>query len=165
MQAKTREESIEQVAEIVKDITIAMLVTLDADGRPRSRPMSTQRTPFDGTLWFCTSRDSDAAGDIEREPRINLAYASSGSERYLSVTGSAEVVDDRAQARALWSPILRAWFDSPDDPDLRLIRVDVEHAEYWDTPGGKVASLFALVKGALTGDGGSMQSDVGSVSM
>ncbi len=81
------------------------------------------------------------------------------------MSGSAKVVDDRAKARELWNPILRAWFESADDPDLRLIHVDVEHAEYWDTPGGKVASLFALVKGAITGDGGDMESDVGSVSM
>lgn len=165
MQATTREESIEKVADIIKDITITMLVTLDARGLPRSRPMTTQKTPFDGTLWFFTSRDAEAAHDIQRAPNVNLAYASTGSESYLSVTGSAEVVEDRAKAQELWNPILKAWFEGPDDPMLRLIRVDVEHAEYWDTPGGKVASLFALVKGAITGDGGDMNSDVGSVSM
>lgn len=165
MQATTREESIEKVADIIKDIMITMLVTLDAHGHPRSRPMTTQKTPFDGTLWFFTSRDAETVHDIQREPRVNLAYASTGSESYLSVTGTAQVVEDRAKARELWSPLLKSWFEGPDDPMLRLIRVDVEHAEYWDTPGGKVASLFALVKGAITGDGGDMHSDVGSVSM
>lgn len=165
MQTTTREESIEKVADIIKDITIAMLVTLDAGGTPRSRPMGTQQTPFDGTLWFFTSRDSEKVDDITREPRVNLAYASTGSESYLSVSGRAQVVDDRERAHDLWNPILKAWFDGPDDPELRLIRVDVEHAEYWDTPGGKIASLFSLVKGAITGDGENMNSDVGSVSM
>ncbi len=165
MQTKTREESIETVADIIKDITIAMLVTVDSAGRLHSRPMGTQKTPFDGTLWFFTAADSETVSDIERDPHVNLAYASTGSESYLSVTGHAQVVDDRAAARELWNPILRAWFDSPDDPNLRLIRVDVEHAEYWDTPGGKIASLFSLVKGAITGDGAHMNSDVGSVSM
>ncbi|MEP7380954.1 MAG: pyridoxamine 5'-phosphate oxidase family protein [Gemmatimonadota bacterium] len=165
MQTKTREESIETVADIIKDITIAMLVTLDAEGRPHSRPMGTQKTPFDGTLWFFTSSDSEKVSDINRNPHVNLAYASTGSESYLSVTGRAQVVDDRVKARELWNPILRAWFESADDPDLRLIRVEVEHAEFWDTPGGKIASLFSLVKGAITGDGEKMNSDVGRVSM
>lgn len=165
MQTKTREESIETVADIIRDITVAMLVTLDAGGNPRSRPMGTQETPFDGTLWFFTSRDSEKVDDITRDPRVNVAYASTGSESYLSVSGRAQVVNDRVLARDLWSPILKAWFDGPDDPDLRLIRIDVEHAEYWNTPGGKIASLFSLVKGAITGDGERMNRDAGSLSM
>ena len=81
------------------------------------------------------------------------------------MSGRAQVVNDRVRARDLWSPILKAWFDGPDDPDLRLIRIDVEHAEYWNTPGGKIASLFSLVKGAITGDGERMNRDAGSLSM
>ena len=33
-----------------------------------------------------------------------------------------------------------------------LLRVDVEQAEYWDTPGGKVASLISFAKTKLTGE-------------
>ncbi|MBK6487289.1 MAG: pyridoxamine 5'-phosphate oxidase family protein [Gemmatimonadetes bacterium] len=165
MQQTTREDAIEKVATLISDIRIAMLVTMDANGRPRSRPMMTQPTEFDGTLWFFSSSEAEMVREIAHEPHVNLAYASTASESYLSVSGSAQVVDDRARARELWSPLLRGWFDSPEDPLLRLIRIDVEEAEYWDTPGGKVASLFSLLKGAITGDSGDNNADVGRVAL
>ena len=150
---------IEKINELVKDIDIAMLVTMDAHGVPRSRPMGTQRVPFDGTLWFLTAEESLKVKEIRSDPRVNVSYASTGSASYLSVSGSAAVVNDRALIEKFWNPFLRAWFEGPDDPSIRLIRVDVHEAEYWDTPGGRVASLISLVKGAITGNGENMNTD------
>lgn len=155
----TREEGVEKIAELVKDIRTAMLVTLDAQGFPKGRPMGTSSEPFDGSLWFFTDKDSHNVHEIGANPRVSVAYASPSSESYLSLTGSAEVVDDRPRIARLWNPLLRAWFEGPNDPSIRLIRVDVYEAEYWDTPGGKVASLISLVKGAITGNGENMNSD------
>ncbi len=159
MDTITRSEGIEKIAELIKDLRIAMLVTLDDQGRPSARPMATQETPFDGTLWFFTSVTSGKVHDVVNNPRVNVVYANSSAESYLSVSGRASIVDDRHRMRDLWTPFLRAWFENADDPDLRLLRVDVEDAEYWDTPGGKIASLISLVKGAITGNGENMQSD------
>lgn len=151
----TRQEGIEKVAELVKEIRTAMLVTTDVNGAPRSRPMATQSTPFDGTLWFFTADDSGKIHDLEHSDRVNVTYASK-SESYLSVMGRAEVVHDPALIHAMWSPMLKAWFEGPDDPRLCLLRVNVDEAEYWDTPGGRVVSLLLLVKGAITGKGDDM---------
>ena len=79
-----------------------------------------------------------------------MAYAS-GNETYVSLSGKAEIVKDAAKTHELWNPLMRAWFESADDPSIRLVRVDAESAEYWDTPGGKLASLISLVKSAVTG--------------
>jgi general stress protein 26 len=148
----TRQQGIEKIAEIVKEIPTAMLVTMDKSGAPRSRPMATQSAPFDGTLWFFTADDSGKIDDLDRDDRVNVAYASK-SESYLSVSGRAEVVRDRALIHEMWSPLLKSWFEGPDDPRLCLLRVDAEEAEYWDTPGGRVVSFLLLVKGAITGKG------------
>ncbi len=144
-------DGITKVAELIKDIRMAMLVTIDDAGRPRSRPMQTQQVEFDGTIWFFTDVQSDRVAEITANPRVNVAYASS-SESYVSVTGMAEIVQDPARTHELWNPLLRAWFDSADDPRIRLVRVDAESAEYWDTPGGKIASLISLVRSAVTGN-------------
>ena len=112
--------------------------------------MQTQKVEFDGTVWFFTDVQSDKVSELKANPRVNVAYASS-SESYVSLTGEATVVQDIAKTHELWNPLLRAWFESADDPRIRLIRVDAESAEYWDTPGGKVASLISLVKSAVTG--------------
>lgn len=154
----TRGESIEKIAELLKDIRVAMLVTQDEAGLVRSRPMWTQDAPFDGTVWFLTPADSSAAADITNEPRVNLAYANASAESYLSASGQALILNDRDKIREFWSPMLKAWWDGPDDPSIRVIRVDVEQVEYWDTPGGKLVSLFQLAKGMVTGDHG-QQSD------
>lgn len=146
----TDRDGIRKVAELIKDIRLAMLVTIDDRGRPQSRPMQTQDVEFDGTIWFFTDVQSDKVAEITANPRVNVAYASS-SERYVSVTGMAAIVQDPARTHELWNPLLRAWFDSADDPRIRLVRIDAESAEYWDTPGGKVASLISLVKSAVTG--------------
>ncbi len=161
---ETHAEGVKKIAEIIKDIRIAMLVTIDVRGIPNSRPMATQGDDFRGTLWFFTDRDSPKVRDIANNPYVNIVYEKTAAESYLSMVGKAEIDDDRDRMRAMWSPWMKAWFDSAEDPDLCLIRVTVEEAEYWDTPGGKVASLISLVKGAVTGDPGDLTSDHGRVS-
>ena len=112
--------------------------------------MQTQDVEFDGTVWFFTDVNSEKVAEIKANPQVNVAYASS-NERYVSLMGRAEIVQDAARTHELWNPLLRAWFESADDPRIRLIKVDAESAEYWDTPGGKIASLISLVKSAVTG--------------
>ncbi len=159
MTAPTRDEGIEAIRDIIKSIRIAMLITIDEQGRPKGRPMAIQQAPFDGTLWFFTAADSPKVADIVRNRRVNVSCASTSAESYLSMSGEAEVVNDRSMIHELWSPFLRPWFDSADDPSIRLLRVSVDEAEYWDTPGGKVASLLHLAKAVITGTEGSMGSN------
>ncbi len=159
MKSMTRPERIKKIEDLVKDIRVAMLVTMNEEGHARSRPMWTQEAPFDGTLWFLTSRGCRKVQEIEGNPRVNIGYASPSSESYVSVSGRAEVLNDRARIKEFWSPMLKAWFDGPEDPEIRVLRVDVEDAEYWDTPGGKVGSLISLAKRVLSGDNDSIDDD------
>ncbi|WP_411834734.1 pyridoxamine 5'-phosphate oxidase family protein [Pseudoxanthomonas mexicana] len=130
------QENIRKLADLIKGIDIAMLTTTSADGRLVSRPLATQEVEFDGDLWFATSADSHKVAEIRANPRVNVAYASRDRNDYVSVSGLAQVVDDRARTAQLWTPAMKAFFPGgPDDPDLRLIRVAVESAEYWDGPG------------------------------
>ena len=125
------DDAVRKIAEMIKGIRTAMLVTNTEGGVPRSRPMSTQDVDFDGTVWFFTGVDTRKAQEIARNPTVAVTYASSGKETYVSLTGRAELVDDRARIREYWNPFLKAWFDAPDDPSLRLLKVDISEAEYW----------------------------------
>ncbi len=147
----TVSEGVHRIAELIKDIRTAMLVTMDASGRPRSRPMATQDAEFDGTAWFLTDIDSAKVFEIARNPVVAVTYASPGKESYVSLTGQAEILNDRDRIQKFWNTFMKAWWEGPEDPRIRVLKVDVEQAEYWDTPGGKVASLIALVKSAVTG--------------
>jgi general stress protein 26 len=148
----THDEAIKKLAELIADTRVAMFTTRAADGTLRSRPMATQQTPFDGVLWFLTGRRTDKTVEIEHEAEVNVAYARPDDQEYVSVSGRAHVVDDRAQARELWNPLHKAWFpQGVDDPDLRLIRVDVTGAEYWDASSSAMVHLIGFAKAVATG--------------
>jgi len=147
-----RDEQIKKLAEMIKDIDFAMLTTIAEDGTLHSRPMSTQRVEFDGDLWFFTRASAPKVGEIEREHQVNVSYAKPEDQRYISVSGRAVVVRDRAKIEELWSPVLKAWFpEGPEDPDLALLKVSAERAEYWDSPSSAVAHAISFVKAIVTG--------------
>jgi general stress protein 26 len=147
-----RDEAIAKLGSLIKDIRVAMLTTADPDGNLHSRPMATQTTDFDGILWFFTRADAPKVGEIDREHRVNVSYADAHKQHYVSVSGQARLVRDPAKNKELWNPLYKAWFpDGLDDPALALLRVDVERAEYWDSPSSKVVLLVGSVKALATG--------------
>lgn len=147
-----RGEGVSKLAELIKDIEFAMLTTVEEDGSLRSRPMATQEAEFDGNLWFFTRASTPKVGEVEREQHVNVAYAAPDAQRYVSVSGRARVVRDRAKLEELWTPVLKAWFpEGLDDPDIALLKVTVDHAEYWDAPSSKVAHAIGLIKAVATG--------------
>ena len=146
-----RIESIEKLRSLIKEIDFCMLTTMDA-GYLRSRPMSTQKFEFDGDLWFFTSDQTHKIQEIERDNRVNVSYSEPEENRYISVSGGAEIVKDRAKIEELWDPILTAWFPKGlDDPTLCLLKVEVEKAEYWESPVGALVQLAGFVKALVTG--------------
>ena len=149
---KKPEDSVAKLRELIKDIKIAMLTTVEADGSLRSRPMGTQQTEFDGDLWFFTGKSSGKVTEIQHNQQVNLSFAEPGDNRYVSVSGRAELVDDRSKEKELWNPFIKAWFPKGlDDPDLTLLKIKVEAAEYWDAPSSTMVNLVGFAKAVLTG--------------
>jgi general stress protein 26 len=156
---QSRQEAMDRLGDLIQGIRTAMLTTMGPVGYPRSRPMATLAADFSGTIWFFTSVNSRKVGEIGQTPQVAVTYSSPGKESYVALTGEAAVVEDSARAHAMWNPLHKAWFTGPDDPTLRLVRIDVHEAEYWDTPGGKIASFLQLAKAAITGDRKDMEDD------
>ena len=106
----------------------------------------------DDTLWFFMSRSGDPVDDLATEPTVNLSYADTSNDRFVSVSGQARVVENKAKAQALWSPLAQAWFSGGvDDPDLALIEVKIVHAHYWNVTESKITQLYQMAKAAITG--------------
>lgn len=123
----------EKLREFIKDISVAMLVTVTPDGALRSRPMVTEQVSADGELWFFLSEDSEAAHDLAEEQGVNVSYAKPESDHYVSVTGQASLVKDRKKLQELWDTELTRYFPNGlEDPQLTLLCVRIETAEYWD---------------------------------
>jgi general stress protein 26 len=144
-------EAVDKLGKLIKDIRFAMLTTVDEQGVLRSRPMATQQVEFDGDLWFFTRVDTAKVEDVRQYRQVNVSYAEPDDQRYVSVMGSAEVLDDREKMAELWNPAFKAFFpDGLGDPRLRLIKVSVSEAEYWDSP-NKVATAIGFVKSLISG--------------
>jgi general stress protein 26 len=150
--AQTTQGDTEKLAGLIHGIRVAMLTSVEDDGTLRSRPMMTQKTAFDGTLWFFTREHSAKAHEIGRDQHVCLSYGSPDDDRYVSVSGLGSVIQDRAQAEKLWNPLYKAWFAKGlDDPELALLKVKVTRAEYWDVKSGKMLQLVGFAKALLTG--------------
>ena len=143
-------DPVETLREKIKDMRMVMLSTI-SNGRIVTRPMATQEIDSDGTLRFLTGAESNKVDELESDPRVGLAYSDHGAESYVSVAGTARVTNDRALIKKSWNPLLKAWFDGPDDPDIRVIEVRPKTAEYWTTSGGKFVSLASVFVSAVTG--------------
>ena len=153
MDARTDESAKKKVFELIGDAGVAMMATRTPDGGMHSRPMVAQQKEFDGDLWFFSWADSRKIQELKREPRVLLDYSEPKNQNYVSISGRAEVMRDTAKAKELWSEPLRTWFpEGPDDPNLTLIKVNVESAEHWDSPSSTMLHAYGYLKALATGE-------------
>ncbi|PJJ60579.1 pyridoxamine 5'-phosphate oxidase family protein [Hymenobacter chitinivorans] len=144
---------VTKLVERIKDIKIAMMTTVEPSGELHSRPMYTHEPEADGTLWFFTERDSAKIDEVQQEQHVNLGYSKPDQNLYVSISGTATVVNDRQKIKDLWSEGLRAWFPKgSDDPNISLLRVDISRGEYWDQPSNVLVRAFGYVKAVTTGE-------------
>lgn len=150
---KQANDELQKVAELIGDIKFAMLTTQEADGKLRSRPLSTLQIDAQGQLWFFTSISSPKMNEIAHNNNVSVNYAHPDKQDYVSISGAASVVRDREKMKQLWTPWIKPWFpEGLDDPDLVLLKVTVEEAEYWDAPGSAIVRAYGLAKALVTGN-------------
>jgi general stress protein 26 len=153
-QSTYRQQHLEKLDELIKNIRIAMLTTLEEDGSLRSRPMAAPQMAFQGELWFFTLADAPSMVESQHHHQVNVSFADVEHQDYVSISGTASLVRDRQKMEELWSPWFSVWFPQGlKDPNLALLKVDVEKAEYWDAPSSTMVHLYGVVKAALTGKG------------
>lgn len=152
MSTEEKPDHIKKISELIKDIKFAMLTTVDETGSLRSRPMAVQNTEFDGELWFFTKATAPKVDEVEHEHHVNVSFSHPEDQSYVSISGQAKLVRDAKKNHDLWTPAMKAWFpDGPDDPEVALLQVTAEKAEYWDTPHSVVVHAVGFVKATLTG--------------
>ncbi|HEX8583970.1 MAG TPA: pyridoxamine 5'-phosphate oxidase family protein [Allosphingosinicella sp.] len=139
-----------RVWEMMSKIRFCMFSTLDEE-EIRSRPMAAHPEPDQGSIYFLTDADSAKDEDVEARPQVNLAFADAGSHSYVSVVGRAAVSNDREKIKELFNTPAKAWWDSPEDPAIRVLKVTPLEAEYWDSP-GKVRAMIRMAAAAAFSD-------------
>jgi general stress protein 26 len=144
--SKQKSRDLARLAALVRQMQVGMLTTLEADGSLRSRPLQTVEVDAEGRLWFFTEAHSPKSERAEAaDHQVNLSYADPRDRDFASISGTARVVRDPERMRALWTPRLERWFPRGlEDPDLALLEVRIDKAEYWDEPRDENVKIATL---------------------
>ena len=141
-------EESDRAWQLMDQIGFCMLASLDGESI-HSRPMMAHVKRDEHAIYFLTDVHSHKDDEIDRNPHVNLAFADTGGQKYLSVTGRAVVSDDREKIRELWATPAKAWWDNPDDPSIRVLKVVPQDAQYWEGA-GSLASYIKLIAAAVS---------------
>jgi general stress protein 26 len=145
-------EGMKKIGELIHEIHFCMMTTVAADGSIDSRPMATQKTEFDGTVWFLTPHESGKVGEIEQDSHVSLIYADPSNQSYVTAKGRASVSRDKAKIHELWNPMYKAWFpEGEDDPRIAVLKVEVSEAQYWEASSSKIVMGIKYLAAAVTG--------------
>lgn len=113
-------------------------------------PMSPIVRKDEGAIYFLTDAQGDKVTDIQGQSTVQLTFSNESANDYLFIEGNAQVSNDRAKIKDVWTPFAKAFWESENDPNIRLIVVSPSHTEFWDGPGAITATakmLFASVTG------------------
>jgi general stress protein 26 len=133
------EMSLQDLAEKMRHIDIAILTTRMAGGSLAGRPMSNNGdVDYDGVSYYFTYEDAHTVDDIERDANVGLAFQGSAklfqsNKFYVFVEGKAELIRDRARFAEHWTPDLDKWFEHGiNTPEIVLVKVTAARIKYWD---------------------------------
>jgi general stress protein 26 len=134
----------------IEQARVCFFTSLSEDNGLRARPLTTQCVETETRLWFFIERYGDLANDVKSNPRALVTYSVEADRFYASLTGRARVYVDPEKARELWSQLNEAWFPGgPDDPNLALLRVDVDHGETWQPTTNKLTQFLSIAPAAV----------------
>lgn len=142
----------EELSELLKDFRFSMVTFVTDEGHLHSAPMTTQNDAFNGIVWFLGSKKSELVKSISSNPQVNLGYSNTSNNDYVSINAVAENVIDEVILDEIWSPAYEAFFEhGKSDPDIQLIRVVCNGAQYWKGS-GTLVTLYKLAKASVTGE-------------
>ena len=139
---------------LIKDMKFGMFTHRHADGQLHAHPLTTQNRSLDeaGLLYFFVSKNSELGQRVQADGNVCVTYGDPGKDTWVSISGTARVNDDRATKERLFNPIVKAWFPGGlEDPNLELVEVKINHAEYWNITESKMTQLLKMTTAAVTG--------------
>ncbi len=148
-EAMTKAEATDAIWNLAKSIDFCMFVTWDGE-RQRARPLSARVLRDRGLICFLVDASGKVDEQIANFPKVTMAFADIKGHDYVTITGTATVSDERAEVDALWTAADKAWWDGPEDPNIRVVTVTPEDGEVWK---GQNRMILAakLLTAAVTG--------------
>jgi general stress protein 26 len=136
---------------LIQEFHSGMLVTRTPEGTMRARPMAIAKLEENNDLFFATSLESGKIGDIEQDHQVTLTLQAAAA--WVSVSGTARIVQDRSKVDSYWNEGMKVWFpQGKDDPNLCLLQLRPVQAEFWNMQGSKgFRYMFEAAKAYVTG--------------
>ena len=145
----TNHTHISRVWDIIEKAPVGMLTTRFAGGL-RARPLEARADRDAGIVWFLTDVRGAKDNEIDTAHEVGLVFYDEESRAYLSVTGRAFVRRDTAKAKEIWKTTDDIWLPGgPDDPNVRVLRIEPITAELWDGPSSATVAAFEFAKASL----------------
>jgi len=144
----TDSNDIDRVWKLMEKIGICMLASKDGE-KIKSRPMGAKPRQSENAIYFLTDVRGHKEEEVAQDSHVCLSFSQPSDGRFLTVSGNARVLNDRALIRDLWDTAAEAWWSGADDPVVRAIEVTPEEAQFWEGPHGIVAT-FAMAFAAAT---------------
>ena len=139
---------------LIKPIRFAMLTHRHPDGSLHSHPMTMQNhslTPGE-PLYFFVSRKTELGQRLQTDGNVCVSFGDLKEDIWVSISGQARISESLDTKRRLFNALEKAWYPGgPTDPDLQLVEVDIEHAEYWNIKESKTRQLFRIASAAVSG--------------
>ncbi len=149
MTGKEHDDHVERIWELAKRIGIAMFVTWDGKEQ-RARPLAATVEKDEGAIYFLTDVSGEKDDQIVAFPHVSVSFADHKHSKFVALSGKATLSNDRTKIKELWNPFAKAWWDSPEDPAIRVIKVIPQDAELWDSP-GRIVTTISMLAAAVTG--------------
>ena len=146
----TDKEVLDRIWRVIDKAGICMMITRFEDGL-RARPLEARPNQEENVIWFLTDRRGLKDDEVELHPDVCLTFLYPEEKVYLSLTGRAFVRADVSRARKLWNDEQQAWWPGgPEDPNLLVMKVELDRAEMWDGPASSAVAAFEFAKARLT---------------
>jgi general stress protein 26 len=145
--------AIEKLKSLVDSIDICMMSSFnDTSSYPYTVPMSRQEIDEEGNIWYMLGKDSVTYTNLAHNSNVSLAFADVSAYKFLSIDGIATLSYDKERIDKYWNKFMEAYFETgKDDPNIRILKVSVDNAHYWDNKLNKLMTLFEIASSALTG--------------
>jgi general stress protein 26 len=119
--------------ETIAAVPICWLATRSLEGGTNARAVNSRAGAPGSDEWtrrFLVRRGSRKVAEMREAPSVTLAYQHPSGDRYVALGGRAELIDDVAEMRTIWSDDLDAHFPPGfADANMIVVRLDVERIE------------------------------------
>lgn len=101
---ESRDDVLELARETIERVRYPALITADAEGQPRARTVDAFEPDSDFRVWVATRPNTRKVSQIRANNRVTLYYFDAERRNYVTIMGTARLVDDDKTKLAMRRP-------------------------------------------------------------